>query len=120
MSRKLDVAIAEALGYEVKYCKLEGTYFETYCIIENNTPVLPVSLYSREGNAMLALDREMRKRSRHELQLRYHPLTGFTAVYINGSGIHGAGWGRSDTEPLARALAAYKVLTGENWDEENA
>ena len=122
MSRQLDVAIAEALGHEVKW---EFAEKKSYTGHKSDLSKVykkkvgsgwfDVPYYSADGHDMLELDSEMRERSGHELQLRYHPLTGFTAVYINGSGIHGAGWGRSDTEPLARALAAYKVLTGRGW-----
>ena len=89
---ELNVAIAEALGYS------------------------PLN-YSTDPDHMLWLDKEMRERG-YELSLRYHPCVGYTAIYVGTSFNNIGGWGRSDTEIIARALAAYKALTGKAWEGE--
>ena len=112
MSRELDATIAEALGYSLAESASEPVMDRSKSEFMSQLERVPY--YSTDGNAMLELDKEMQEQG-WQLQLRYHPLTGFTAIYIGGSGIHGSGWGRSDLEPLARALSAYKALTGKEW-----
>ena len=109
MSRQLDAAIAEALGNIVK--AEDGGYYgnsiKAYC---EGTPD-----YSTDGNAMLEVDREMRERgwlactTEYEdfIEVEYVTSPRDKCVVVTGS----------YTEPLARALAAYKALTGKEWAE---
>ena len=90
MPMNLDVAIAEALGF---------------------------AKYSTDGNAMLELDSEMREKG-FEVSVSFGNHCGvnkWTAQYFK----IGSSWfvARAKTEPLARALAAYKALTGKEWEE---
>ena len=123
MSRNLDAAIGKALGLTVEYCELEGTDMVTYCVMENGVPVLPVDLYSKQGHAMLNLDAEMRARGwaieriqfdgevntwscEYMLTKSKHDMLNYVSVEAD-----------ADTEPLARALAAYEALTGKEWGD---
>ena len=115
MSRKLDVAVAEALGRKVELKNL-GEYgvnlFYQVSQTDKTSPFAVVPHYSTDGNAMLELDREMRARG-WELSTDYIRSYGFTALYMNArSDEHKA---TADTMPLSVALAAYKALTGEEW-----
>jgi len=97
MSRKLDAAIAEALGKRI--------------------PFPHAKHYSTDGNAMLELDREMRERG-WIVEVAHHGVyvyAGYTGKYENKLKTFPA---TADTEPLARALAAYKALTGEDFEGE--
>ena len=146
MSRNLDAAIAEALGYEVEWkdathdpeCGgLELAYWEDHPddeLAEGTKEIyysgqhggLPpvkqpfyrdeygyweiVPFYHEDGNAMLELDKEMRERG---WWLETWSERNFCcAAYDRGSTYHKAA---ANTEPLARALAAYKALKGEEW-----
>src|SRR5690554_5538907 len=72
MSRKLDAAIAGALGYEVEWKKLPMLHPSDANVgpgqgLLTEVPVIKdkwifVPCYSEDGNAMLKLDREMRER----------------------------------------------------------
>ena len=103
MSRKLDAAIAEALGRD-NYAKIRWDGNEVY---------LPH--YSTDGNAMLELDREMRERGwRLSVVFNYE---GYYVYYDNPE----KGMKVSDKHELltkAVALAAYKSLKGKEWTEE--
>ena len=138
MSRQLDAAIAEALGYEVVWveeCSLE--FIES---TKHNVPVINyvdeddyeyITSYSTDGNAMLRLDREMQKRGYYLTIMNPHflnVLTGrvveFVAIYQTleqlsqyeykecQAVVNFKGTETGKNEPLARALAAYKALTG--------
>ena len=128
MLRELDAAIAEALGYEVK---IEKYSFGEYYIATNKTwdgycpscgydglwSEKEVPDYSTDGNAMLELDREMRERGWQRLEQLV--MADGEPVYhvLYWTGEHSA-WDRyfiAETNPLARALAAYKALTGKEW-----
>ena len=107
MSRKLDAAIAEALGKHV----IESKYWPHY-IINREDGLYHVPYYSSDGNAMLELDREMRERG-FVLFMNRGPDGAVNAYYnkpINTS--------INKNEPLARALAAYKALTGKEWQDD--
>ena len=97
--RELDVAIAEAL--------------------EDVTT--PAPKYSTEGNAMLELTIKMRMRG--WLVVTSIKENDCTANYYKpiGDGLYNTEKmfiSKADTEPLARALAAYKALTGNDWDDD--
>ena len=104
MSRKLDAAIAEALGYKIEevfgyeVIKRTGEQFDEY---------LPH--YSADGNAMLELDAEMQERG-WWLEVRQRACV---AVYTSYDGV--VARAVADTMPEAVALAAYKALTGDEW-----
>ena len=102
MSRQLDKAIAEALGWE----RHEGLWQGPKKELEISWPD-----YSTDGNAMLELDGEMRERG-WDLALRND--VNYLAVYYKD---HPGQKAIAHTEPLARALAAYKALTGREWSE---
>ena len=98
MNRKLDTAIAELLGIDINHA----------------------GEYSTCGNSMLELDREMRERG-YRLYLLGENLDGepnFTALYIKGKTTPWDRFTVAETEPLARAKAAYKALTGKEWQDE--
>ncbi len=123
ISRKLDSAIAEVLGYEVLYARF---YDKSRNIYEDkNLPSVRMyngyqygcPYYSKDGSDMLKLDKEMQER-RWDLTL-WREGHIFYAVYEptdrkiwNNPVVIGS---NADTEPLARALAAYKALTGKKW-----
>ena len=76
-----------------------------------------VPKYSTDGNDMLVLDKEMRERGWRLLELEYDGTCRppWSAMYISEEEERIGGY--ADTEPLARGLAAYKALTGEEWVE---
>ncbi len=122
MSRKLDAAIAEALGYEVEYGAMIktmgvfgasfGTSGHCYKRIKNGWEM--VRHYSTDGNAMLELDREMRERG-FSIQInRWIDQTVrvfYVATYTTGDNEF---YADADTMPEALSLAAYKALTGKD------
>lgn len=72
--------------------------------------------YSTDGNAMLELDREMRERG-WEVTVFYEWNGKFSAEYETRRPEANLVRAEAETEPLARALAAYKALTGEEYAE---
>ena len=114
MSRQLDAAIAKSLGYEVRKTGDEWRYrLPQFGNVDDVAIWHVVSYYSTDGNAMLELDSEMRERG-HLIEMEY--LKGkYIARYYYLHQISGVG--KAETEPLARALAAYKALTGREWSE---
>ena len=107
MSRQLDVAIAEALGNIVK--AEDGGYYGNS--IEAYHEGIPA--YSTDGNAMLELDREMRERGYNRKSDMLSSL--HFCLYYKEKVVDIAE--DAETEPLTRALAAYKALTGKEWAE---
>lgn len=130
MSRKLDVAIAEALGYEVTVVRDYLPCTERYYMRIDQDAVLGLRLYSTNSDAMLDLDKEMRERgfqlniTRHfavyfkdELPDNWSPYV--VRYYKPGNNLKNF-WTygcEADTMPEAVALAAYKALTGKEWEE---
>ena len=125
MSRKLDAAIAEALGYQIHphigLCKFEKD-IEDYrgLVADRWMPYKDGSIphYSTDGNAMLELDKEMRARGWMLVVVRNMEKEGASARYYQG--------GQVVTFPLptkhkeietAVALTAYKALTGKEWQD---
>ena len=117
--RKLDAAITEALGYEVEWweprdVRLSG--HKDYYLKDSHRTAVPH--YSTDGNDMLLLDKEMRERG-WELELHKSYLEKgipFRATYrkvVDGCWVRESS--HNPVEPLARALAAYKALTGEEY-----
>ena len=114
MSRKLDAAIAEALGYALKiYQEIECIHWRE----DDGTPQLAgLPHYSTDGDAMLDLDEEMRARGCSLYVLR--DIKGYVVMYWSREKDgYLCGRGEADTMPLAVALAAYKALTGKEWVE---
>ena len=119
MSRDLDAAIARAKGdilreQEGEYCVIRWADSELY--------VEALPHYSTDGNDMLQLDREMRERGWWLEECWYVPSKdatdyGWCAFYRDNNDNTGMFTG-AETEPLGRALAAYKALTGKEWSEE--
>ena len=113
--RKLDAAIAEALGNRVRLGYLG---YESY-MKDAAGNIIPFPHYSTDGNAMLELIGEMTERQGFILDLD---------LYLYPSEICSLFWrlpkqrqityySKADTLPLAVALAAYKALTGKEWSE---
>ena len=98
MNGKLDTAIVRAVGYK--------------------TENIDCPHYSTDGNAMLLLDKEMRARrwlvciTEYEefVEVEYATCPPMKKRVVI-TGLH--------TEPFARALAAYKALTGREWNNGN-
>ena len=127
MSRQLDAAIAEALGYEVEEMRvtedvpMPGLAFKI--VTSNKLKMKIVSgeywawqdlkHYSTDGNAMLELDREMRERG---YKIDVALWKEWKVIYWHDN--ERISTAIADTEPLARALAAYKALTGKDWEGE--
>ncbi len=112
MSRKLDAAIADLLGYKVY--KADWKPHNSGLIVAEPMP------YSTDGNAMLELDKEMRTRG-WRLHLpdgdeRYSYIASFQGRF---DGKFQAHIGFADTMPEAVALAAYKALAGKEWTKYN-
>ena len=132
MSRQLDAAIAEVLT---------GEKISRGDIIAYNNGMKYLNprhfmAYSSDGNAMLELDREMQKRGYYLTIMNPHILNVLTGRVVEFAAIYQTleqlsqyeykecqavvnfkGTETGKNEPLARALAAYKVLTGREWKE---
>ena len=116
MSRELDAAIAEALG----------TKFVVACR-ENGEELLGCHLYSTDGNAMLELDREMVRQGFIQRHIFMTNTNDYEVTYYGADknalkveeyyDEDRAFIGRTSTMPEAVALAAYKALTGKEWQE---
>ena len=117
MSRKLDAAIAEALGETV--ARVDYEKYLKYVIPGNKSEQQrDLPCYSTNGNAMLELEREMSWRGWFIRSM----MIFIDDIFIGYSLIEDDEMVRmvvaqANTEPLARALAAYKALTGEEWSE---
>ncbi len=106
MSRKLDAAIAEALGYEVVVTPTDGKWDADYYMRLPSKEYMEVLNYFADGNAMLELVAEMRARG-WGLQVS-SIKNGYIAKFCTGRSQSGA---TAETMPEAVALAAYKALT---------
>lgn len=143
MSRKLDAAIAEALGYEVfenlqEWRNKGMPHITEWSEVveypaywnEAHESAICVPCYSTDGNAILELDREMRERGFVVLISTYQFLDGpkgkvvakYYKQYCNPKNskdvVDAFKCTEADTMPLAVALAAYKALMGKDWSEE--
>jgi len=128
--RKLDAAIAEALGREITWQRkvktggrrIKPTYVYYACSADDICAQLfyagtevEVPKFHKDGNAMLELDREMQARGFMLMVEVYNE--GYSASYWI---CHAKEWTDdhvSDNMPKAVALAAYKALTGKEWVE---
>ena len=118
MSRKLDAAIARALGRKVEFKNL-GEYGVNLFYADQTSPFALVPHYSNDGNAMLELEKEMRARG---YKMYIQPGALFRVTFIKEEDIFEFDdlteievW--AETMPFAAALAAYKALTGKEWSE---
>ena len=131
MSRKLDAAIAEALGKKVVWRKKKESYLggSGYVdaqpneegarqFISHGIVLGDIQPYSTDGNAMLELDKEMRARE-FVLELKFinYPESVIALYWQLPKSRQYENFSEANTEPLARALAAYRALTGEEWSE---
>ena len=121
MSRKLDAAIAEALGYEVREVKRHScgyiAIFPFLFVDGVNKGRLP--RYSADGNDMLELEREMHQRG-YALNIAFYHIQKrerFYCVCVYEGVNKIIAKVDADTMPKAVALAAYKALTGKEWSE---
>ena len=115
MSRKLDAAIARALGRKVEFKNL-GEYGVNLFYADQTSPFALVPHYSNDGNAMLELEKEMRARG-YYISVNRTPKDTFRASYElleEGVFIYSL---IGNTIPEAATLAAYKALTGKEWSE---
>ena len=145
MSRKLDAAIADARGYEVKWLEClegDGFWFIAPWEIEKvhlrwrrthekqvvKQPCFKqdgywdvVPFWSEDGNDMLKLDAEMRARGWLMDVYWTSKHTSIDSYCIAKYERQGGGYkiitASAPTEPLAHALAAHKALTGKEWVE---
>lgn len=113
MSRKLDAALAEALGYEVLW--VDGEPRRKHKQV-STWPSLTVPRYSTNGNAMLELDKEMRARG-WMLEIYFADASDEYVVDYEKPNEDIFYSGLADTMPKAVALAAYHALTGKEWTE---
>ena len=120
MKRELDTAIMEALGYEVKISKA-GFYWllQDGQVGQGN----PVPFVSADGDAMLWLEEKMVARgwwaTIHRIGYLTHgesKINRFCVFYAHANQPYQSVRAEGETEPLARALAAYKALTGKEWE----
>ena len=135
MSRELDVTIAEALGYSLAESASEPVMDRSKSEFMSQLERVPY--YSTDGNAMLELDREMRERGYYLTIMKPHFLNVLTGRVIEFAAIYQTleqlsqyehkecqavvnfkGTETAKNEPLARALSAYKALTGKEWEGE--
>lgn len=112
MRRKLDAAIAEALGNRVVYSENDCDWL-AWDGDSDSDWIVP--RYSTDGNAMLDLDREVRERG-FELDLQIIGKYCVAGYYVLENEIGGIIMQHAEAEPLARALAAYKALTSKEWE----
>lgn len=113
MSRNLDMAIAEALGYEVARLARDTGYM-IHRSGGGGARFLP--RYREKGSDMLELEREMRERG-WRLELWYADAENVYVAHYDKPGSDFTAEGKAETEALARALAAYYALTGKEWAE---
>ena len=119
MSRKLDAAIAEALGKTV--ARIDYEKYSKYVIPGNKSEQQRgVPHYSTDGNAMLELEKEMRARE-FDIKIEFFPAYGKTPetwdVEFMGRDNNYYVYDVVGEMPYAVALAAYKALTGKEWTE---
>ena len=121
MSRKLDAAIAEALGWtDIGYKNYSLGMSKSW-----GKPPKPkeerfgderdykdIPHYSTDGNAMLELDREMREWGWFLLLRRVD--VAWQVTYFKHEGGHTR---FGDSMPETVALAAYEALKGKEWTE---
>jgi len=126
MSRKLDAALAEALGWtEIGLWSPAPDQQTNYWGIAPFGKERVMPYYSTDGNAMLELDREMRARgfvfwvSGHiDGAYKFAADCFYPEATLHDAVIDGSIKERmvfADTMPEAMALAAYRALTGKEW-----
>ena len=122
MSRKLDAAIARGLDYKDVQCfgvldnkvKIPPTSDCSYVIARHKYDVVPH--FSTDGNAMLELDKEMRERGYCFRHIFVVGSNNFEMTYYSKN--DNTFTGEADSMPKAVALAAYKALTGKEWQDD--
>ena len=119
MSRKLDAAIAEALGYEVDVSMSKHSWYymvkRKACGVIRMKEIIPH--YSTNGNDMLGLDREMRERG-FLIMVEAPNDGGYAASYFKVYREAWTGDFLASSMPKATALAAYYALTRKEWNGE--
>ncbi len=78
-------------------------------------PWYKVPKYSSDGEAMLELSAEMQERG-WVVDIGYYFNVWVANYYHTDKPM---AKGRANNEPMARALAAYKALTGKEWKYDN-
>ena len=117
MTRKLDAAIAEALGYEVIKPRFQDVR-DPGGYLHKNVDMWTgdFSYYSTDGNAMLELDREMQARGFMLMVEVYNE--GYSASYWVCHTKRWTGDYFSNNMPEAVARAAYEALTKKEWQDD--
>lgn len=123
-ARKLDAAIAEALGWE--NIKIKERPFDVLAFGEPPKPkeekfgdirdVENIPLYSTDGNAMLELISDMWEKG-YDIAIETTDEKEYFAAFWSCEIEVWLGATYADTLPKAVALAAYKALTGKEWRE---
>lgn len=124
MSRKLDAAIAGALGYEVEWWKPEDIRFPELILRHadyylKNTHKDIVPKYSTDSNAMLKLCEEMQKRG-FVFYVGFYRGARFACQFFEKTewvDVTKLKTSCASTMPRVVALAAYYALTGKEWSE---
>ena len=124
MSRKLDAAIAEALGgvivdisevYPFSSYPFSNVGGMTKHVVNQDGKVKQIPHYSTDGNAMLELDREMRERGWCVVVERINEV--WSVVYWKAEQTMAIQCTEEISLPKPVALAAYKALTGKVLNE---
>ena len=127
MSRKLDVAVAEVLGYKVVWVDeylsefMESTKHKVPVInYVGNNEYDYIPHYSTDGNDMLELVRELQERGFSvELYANNNNTDGmaFCSLY-DSSTEEWSGLFRDVAMPKVLAKAFYKAKTGKEWEDD--
>ena len=117
--RDLDIAIAKALGENVM-AWINFPEREPVIILMgkegHSTISKPIPHYSTDAFVMLELDKEMKKRGKELVVTRIWSGRA-CAKYVDRETNTSHGRVVAEFEILARALAAYKALTGKEWED---
>ena len=125
MTRKLDVALATELGYELdwEYTRVAGEYGHksflagVWGLYKDGKRIGEIPHYSTDGNAMLELERELHQRG-YAVNISFYHLSTrkrFYCVCVYEDDNKIIAKVDADTMPEAVALAAYHALTGKEW-----
>ena len=126
-SRKLDAAVAEVLGYEVKLKPRPSGRYSPCILYKGKWRRLPE--YSKRGNYMLELEREAKRERLYlgiviendcvfavffdEIELRHDSMGELISdAYFLGKMLKGKDM------PEAVAKAFYKAKTGKEWQDD--
>lgn len=101
MSRKLDAAISDALDKRIPF-----PHAKHYCTNGDSMLELDQEMYNRGWN--LEVQRNFRRKGKVEAYYYIYNLDNLIKCWVGEE---------AENEKLARAKAAYKALTGKEWQE---